>query len=36
MGYSPTDADRKMTELTEDMVLDQQFAAVKANSGNGA
>lgn len=36
MGYSPTDADRKMTELTEDMVLDQQFAAVKANSGSGA
>lgn len=35
MGYSPTDADRMMTELTDDMVLNQQFAAVKANSVPG-
>jgi hypothetical protein len=36
MGYSPTDADRMMSELTDDMVLDQQYAVVKANSGNVA
>lgn len=35
MGYSPTDADRMMTELTDDMVLDQQFAQTKA-AGAGA
>lgn len=32
MGYSPTDADRMMDELTDDMVLDQQMAA--ARGGN--
>lgn len=37
MGYSPTDADRMMTELTDDMVLNQQFAVTQAGTnGNGA
>lgn len=36
MGYSPTDADRMMSELTDDMVLDQQFALTKANNAVGA
>lgn len=32
MGYSPSDADRMLDELTDDMVLDQQMAA--ARGGN--
>jgi hypothetical protein len=27
MGYSPTDADRMMSELTDDLILDQQYAS---------
>lgn len=34
MGYSPTDADRMMSELTDDLVVDQQYAiGLKAATG---
>jgi hypothetical protein len=34
MGYSPTDADRMMSELTDDLILDQQYAiGLKAATG---
>lgn len=32
MGYSPSDADRMMDELTDDMVLDQQMAAARVGN----
>jgi hypothetical protein len=36
MGYSPTDANRMMSELTDDLILDQQYAAgLKAATATG-
>jgi hypothetical protein len=35
MGYSPTDAERMMSELTDDLIIDQQYAAgLKAAQGS--
>lgn len=35
-GMSPSQANRALTELTDDLVLDQQFAMTKAAAGGGA
>jgi hypothetical protein len=35
-GMDPAQADRAMSELTDDMVLDQQYAAARAGANAGA